>query len=199
MATIHHNTLKRAARFGITLVPIDNGMFSATNGSAVELSRGDSPKVVLEEAICQVDPSQRKTERKPRVAKPKKAKAKRRVEDDEESDEDADELDAEEERIDDEVEEDEEEDKEVVKKKYRERYKPFKMTCGDDLAKQITQHVSRQNDDGELRIDPVKLRTFARANDCWDPRYSGLNVGMQRMNVANRLRAKVRKGHKVRW
>jgi hypothetical protein len=93
----------------------------------------------------------------------------------------------------------EEEGKEIVKKKYKERYRPHHMTCGDELAQLISAHVAVEGEDGTSRIDVTKLRAFARANGCWDPKYAHLNVGMQRMNIANRLRAKVRKGHEVVW
>jgi hypothetical protein len=38
------------------------------------------------------------------------------------------------------------------------------------------------------------------ANGCWDDKYGKLpNVGLVRMNVINRLRAKIRKGYEVKW
>lgn len=86
----------------------------------------------------------------------------------------------------------------VVKRTYKTRYKPFKSTCGDELAALVRRHLEVKTEDG-LRIDPVKLRTFAAANDCWQDRYDSLNVGMRRMNVVNRLRAKVKKGHDIVW
>lgn len=86
----------------------------------------------------------------------------------------------------------------VVKKSYKTRYKPFRSTCGDDLAAAVRRHLEVKTEDG-LRIDPVKLRDFALANECWVETYEQLNVGMRRMNVVNRLRAKVRKGHEVLW
>lgn len=64
----------------------------------------------------------------------------------------------------------------------------------DDLAKQITAHVSV---DG--KIDPARLKAFAKANGCWVDRYETLGVGMQKMNSTNRLRKLVREGHKVVW
>lgn len=81
----------------------------------------------------------------------------------------------------------------VVKRKYKGRYRPFKMTNGDAIAQQVSDHVSYKDEDGKRRIDTDKLRAFAIANGCWVDTYSHLNAGMQRMNVANRLRARVRK------
>lgn len=61
----------------------------------------------------------------------------------------------------------------------------------------------KQPDDLAARAatyDRPQLVTFAKANGCWDDKYSKLpNPGLVRMNVINRLRAKVRKGHKVIW
>jgi len=57
-----------------------------------------------------------------------------------------------------------------------------------------------EDESGDRRIDLTKLRRFALANDCWNPEYMKLNPGMQRMNVVNRLRAKVRRdAYEVKW
>lgn len=100
-------------------------------------------------------------------------------------------------------EEDSEEDegRSVVKRRYKRAYKPFKAKCGDELSILITRHVAstEKDEDGRVRTDPAKLKRFAIANDCWMPEYASLNVGMQRMNVANRLRAKVKKGYDIVW
>lgn len=85
--------------------------------------------------------------------------------------------------------------KSIIKRKYRERYKPHDMTCGDNWAAKFSDAVTMLDDAGELKISPALLRDFAKANDCWVPAYRSLNVGMQRMNIGNRLRAKIRKGH----
>ena len=102
------------------------------------------------------------------------------------------------EALDDETDEEPSEGRSVVKRAYKTRYKPFKSTCGDELAALVRRHLEVKTEEG-LRIDPVKLRTFAVANDCWQDRYNQLNVGMRRMNVVNRLRAKVKKGHDIVW
>lgn len=92
----------------------------------------------------------------------------------------------------------ESEGRSVVKRTYKQRYRPFKSTCGDELAQLVAGHLKVKTEDG-VRIDTDRLRKFATANDCWQPGYSNLNVGMQRMNVVNRLRAKVKKGHDIVW
>ena len=90
-------------------------------------------------------------------------------------------------------EEEEKESHSIVPPKYRARYKPFKDTNSDGLSEQIKAHVSAPNDAGELRISFSKLRRFAEANGCWSNDYSHLNHGQMKMNVTNRLRAKIRK------
>lgn len=132
--------------------------------------------------------------------KPKKAKL---VEDEDEGeDEDEDEGEGE-----GEGEKEEEEAPEVIKSKYRERYKPFNDSCGDQLAMQMVEEFSYTDTvvgkDGRertvTRIDLPKLRNFAELNGVWQDKYSALNPGMQRMNIANRLRGKVRNGHEIVW
>lgn len=97
-----------------------------------------------------------------------------------------------------EMEEEAEEGKSVVKRAYKHRYRPFKMTCGDELSQLISAYVTVTDEDGK-HIDAKKLVHFAKKNGVWVDDYKNLNIGMQRMNVANRLRALVRKGHTVIW
>ena len=61
----------------------------------------------------------------------------------------------------------------------------------DDLGQKVSDHCG---------TDAAKLKKFATANGVWDDKYAKLpNFGLQRMNVCNRLRNKVKKGHKVKW
>ena len=49
-------------------------------------------------------------------------------------------------------------------------------------------------------MDVKALKKFAQANGVWEEKYLKLpNPGLVRMNVVNRLRAKARKGHVVKW
>lgn len=102
-------------------------------------------------------------------------------------------------------EEEEKESHSIVPPKYRARYKPFKDTNGDGLSEQIKAHVSSENDAGEVRLSFSKLRRFAEANGCWSNDYSHLNHGQMKMNVTNRLRAKIRqakadgKEYEIQW
>ena len=62
----------------------------------------------------------------------------------------------------------------------------------DDLGARVSEHCGG---------DAAKLKAFARANGVWDDKYASLNPGLQRMNVVNRLRGKVKKdsNFKVKW
>jgi len=95
--------------------------------------------------------------------------------------------------------EDSDEGKSIIKAKYKTRYRPFKMTCGDDISQLVTKHVTVDLGKDGKHVDRSKLEHFAKLNSCWDAKYASLNVGMVRMNVANRLRAKVRHGHEIVW
>jgi hypothetical protein len=83
----------------------------------------------------------------------------------------------------------------VMPAKYRERYAEHGGSSGDDLAVRLKKQVATA--DGS--IDLAKLREIAEANGVWDARYANLNPGMQRMDVANRLRALARHGAKLKW
>jgi hypothetical protein len=45
----------------------------------------------------------------------------------------------------------------------------------------------------------AEFKKFAQANHVWNNKYDRLNPGLQRMNVVNRLRAEIKKGHQVKW
>lgn len=92
--------------------------------------------------------------------------------------------------------------KSKIKKRYKTAYKPFKNTNGDDLAAQLAAHLKVKDADdpkGRMKVDLARLKRFAVANGVWDERYEQLNAGMRRLNVGNRLRAKVRKGYEISW
>lgn len=202
---IHHNTLKKAAKFGITLAVVENEIEASKDGKV--LASHMLGNVALEQAIVKLNGDAP-------AAKPVKARKPRKVEQEDDGDGDDDGDDESVEELGDAVEDDEpgeggeaaeaeegdEEGKSIVKRKYKEKYRPFKMTCGDDLSALIWKHVAREDEAGDMKVDAALLRGFARMNGVWDPKYAHLNVGMQRMNVGNKLRAKVRRdGYEVKW
>ncbi len=68
---------------------------------------------------------------------------------------------------------------------------PGRAPAKDDLGAQVSAHCG---------TDRAKLKHFAQANGCWTEAYDKLpNPGLVRMSVVNRLRAKVKHGHKVVW
>lgn len=191
MAAIHHNTLKRAAAHGLTVQVgegTDANRFVALKDGAI-VAVHDTAKDALEAAIK--GGFGVKTQTAPKSpAKPKKARKAipRRDEDDEDDDEEA-------------GDEDDGEGKSVVKRKYKKKYRPFKQRCGDDLSRELSEFLSVEDEEtGEKRVGLQELRVFAKANGVWQPAYSQMNVGMARMNVANRLRGKIRREkHEVKW
>jgi hypothetical protein len=67
------------------------------------------------------------------------------------------------------------------------------------VAKQATdKSVSKKPKPASLIPDGVDIKAFAIANAVWDAKYDKLpNPGLVRMNVSNRLRNKINKGHEV--
>jgi hypothetical protein len=79
--------------------------------------------------------------------------------------------------------------KDVVPSKYRELYKGRGGTCGDFVATEL-QRVAK---DGPVSLDSVKTENGIPAL-----RWHALNIGLQRMNLANVLRARYLKGEVIR-
>ena len=70
---------------------------------------------------------------------------------------------------------------------------PGRASATDDLGARVTAALEHPTFAGSLK-------RFAKANGCWNDKYDKFpNPGLIRMNVVNRLRAKVRKGHKTVW
>lgn len=217
MNKIHHNTAKKAAAHKIALTVVEGEVIASTKDGA-RLASGLMGNKVLDEAIAKLGapiaearaqakaakkiakdddlpfPGRRLTSRElagidtPAKKKTPK-KAKRVVKEDDEDIE----LDGEQD------EDDAPEGKGMIKSKYKKIYKPFKMTNGDDLNQLLVEHLKYKDPEGKMRVNQAKLVKFAKANDCWVDGYKHLNVGQQRLNVGNRLRARIKKGHVVSW
>lgn len=78
-------------------------------------------------------------------------------------------------------------------KKYQERYGKVGH-CGDEIAEVFAATV--KGEDG--KVDPEKLAKIAEQNKIDLAAWAHLNIGMQRMNLGNRLRAMHKKGQKVK-
>lgn len=185
MIKVHHNTAKKAKAHKIDLASVEGEIVASKDGAV--LARGMMGNKVLDEAIAKLGApivaARAKAKKAPKAKKPAKVKRSRQNEDDleEEGDEDA------------------PEGRSIIKSKYKKVYKPFKMTNGDDLNLLLAKHLKQEDESGQLRINVRKLVQFAKANDCWVDGYKDLNVGQQRLNVGNRLRAKIKRGWEVKW
>lgn len=63
-----------------------------------------------------------------------------------------------------------------------------KPAKGDDIKARLTEY------------EPAALREFAERNGVWNDKYLELpNPGLIRMNIGNRLRAKIKRGEAVEW
>jgi hypothetical protein len=85
----------------------------------------------------------------------------------------------------------------VMVASYHARYSanPHGPGCGDRLDVALRDFLLRQpTEKGEkARVDLVLLRECAENNDVWNSAWGTLNPGMQRMNLANRLRGVLRR------
>lgn len=194
---LHHNTVKSAASHGLIARIHKDGDEVEILRQGSTISTHSSGSIALKQALEYIG-----TLAAPIPVKKVKAsksikqarKAKRVAEEDEAGEDEAGEDEA--------GEEGDGEGKSIIKRKYKTAYKPFKMTCGDELSQLVSDHVKvsiKLDGKSVKRIDAVKLRKFAKANGVWVAGYENLNVGMQRMNVANRLRKLVAGGYEVQW
>lgn len=200
---IHHATAKKAAKFGITLKVVENEV-EASKGDRYVASEPSADKA-LRIAMERLGIKDRAPAEKPAKAKAASKRISRGVradrDDEDLEDEETDEADAE---FDNDDAEDEEADegKSVIKSKYKGRYKPFKMKCGDDMSQLVSAHVQvKKKLDGKtvMRIDQGKLKRLAQANGAWVPSYQDINVGLRRMSISNRLRKLARDKVEIKW
>lgn len=80
----------------------------------------------------------------------------------------------------------------VMPSSHHARYMSQGGGCADVLD--TTMRALFATDDG---IDTASLKLTGETNGLWNPRWETLNPGMQRMNLANRLRAAARRGTEI--
>ncbi len=182
---IHHATAKKAKANGLVIAgPWENGDFQVSSlaGGNV-LATAKDPKDALDLALLEIKPVKLRPSKAKSAAKPKRRKARKQADDD------------------DGEEGDEPEVKSVVKPKYKTKYRPHKMTCGDALAQQVrAEFMSKDDPDtGKKRLDWPRFKAFARNNGCWSDSYAGINHGLARMSVVNRLRKLIRNKVAIKW
>ena len=82
----------------------------------------------------------------------------------------------------------------VMLKVYHDEYTANGGGNGDLLDQTMRDVFMTAGTEAEPALDVAKLAKFAKQHDVWNAKYEGMNPGMVRMNVANRLRALCRKG-----
>lgn len=93
----------------------------------------------------------------------------------------------------------------VVPASYKARYaaRGNPANCGDDFAHEFESVISTTNGKGKKMVDMEALREIAERNGIgnWFDHYvtKDLNNGMVRMNIGNRLRARIKKGEKLEY
>ena len=83
----------------------------------------------------------------------------------------------------------------VMAKTYHDRYSanPHGPGCGDGLDIAIRTAIMVPVADGKTLVaDPERLKLIGVACDLWRYEWESLNIGMRRMNLANRIRAYLR-------
>lgn len=185
MATIHHQISKWASRNGVAIAANGDGSYTFTQtatGISATGANGTAVKAELEAKL--------KADKKAVAAQapaPKKAKTGKKAKKAESS---------------------ERPEKKtivtgksgVMKLPYHTRYMNNGGGSGDDLDVALRAAVCKPVEKGSKKtaVDMDELQAIAEANGVWKPEYASLNPGMARMNVANRLRGKGRKGEVVK-
>jgi len=181
----HHTIVKAAQKLGLTIT-MDEDEYIIMNKN-VQIAAAATAKMALAEAIAKLE--SRKKPAKVEVVEAVKTEAPQEYNDDDDDDDDDD----------DEGDGADSENRSVIKKKYVERYRPNNYTNGDDFAEHLASYITDHVGEGYYKVNVARLKTFAKENGVWDPRYDELNVGMMRMNIGNRCRAKIRRGEEIVW
>jgi hypothetical protein len=196
MIRIHHNTTRRAAKLGLEFVVEGDAVQLVFTKSGKVVATGKNPKQMLDTLVAEYDAkSHNEDESDENVGE----------EEGEDESQDEAEGDVDEEATDEVA--DEDEGRSIVKKKYRQAYRPFRGSCGDEMTRQMALAVKVEmtvtTKSGKTRkvtrTDPMKLKCLAEANGCWRDEYEDLNLGQISMNVANRLRKLVKAGVAIKW
>jgi hypothetical protein len=195
---IHHNTVKKAAKFKIVMSAEDNEVI-ATSKDGTRLASGLQGNKVLEDAIVKLTGHVAKKSTQRPVSQPKgtrkAAKAKKaKVSPKEKACRDAGYVKVKggfKQEGDDEIAHDcatwdelyvalvEADEIEAIsghgfKQKYKDKYAPTHGRCGDDLGEKITAHCEVQGEDGRPQTGRTELQRFAEANGAWKAEYASL-------------------------
>lgn len=89
----------------------------------------------------------------------------------------------------------------VMAKNYHDEYSsnPHGPGCGDSVDIEMRNAIMVLFEgDKTPRVDRAELRKIGEDCGLWKPSWEGLNVGMQRMNLANRIRGLLRNNPEVK-
>lgn len=181
---IHHNTAKRAARLGLEF-QVNGDQINLVSAIGKVVATGTNAKEMLDALVAKYDAASHNED---------------------EEGEGQDDAEGDVEKEGEEGDEDEFEGKSIVKAKYKQAYRPFRSTCGDDMARAISTAIKvvvtitlpSGKQKKVMRIDPKRLQRLARMNGVWSDEYLKLNVGQQRMNVGNRIRKLAKDGVEIK-
>ncbi len=183
---IHHTQHKLAAKMGGTLTASDNNEGVVIGALGDNIFTAVGAKEVLrqmQECYDAANPAAPKPKAESKA--PKKAKRTKKPVADEDAEEDGDEVEGK---------------GSVVKAAYKKKYQPHHATCGDAFVAALRAATVNEDE----AVDVQKLGVVARANGLslkpWlhlKNKDGGINVGMIRMNLGNRLRGMVRQGKDV--
>lgn len=83
--------------------------------------------------------------------------------------------------------------KSIVPTGFKDKYKAFGGSCGDEMAGVLAETVKGEKG----KVDIAALEEVMAQNGIDTDRWSNLNVGQRRMNLGNVLRARVKRGESV--
>lgn len=149
---IHHATIKRAAKLGVTILQVEGGfMLNRTKDGLNSIDTFDSTAEALE------------------------AMERDEVEFEEDADTDASAKCG------------------VMGKDYHDQYShnPHGPGCGDTIDIEMRNAIT-VFDGKNGKVDPTALQAIGESLGLWKPTWDGLNVGMRRMNLSNRIRGYLR-------
>jgi hypothetical protein len=183
MATIHHASLKKAEKAGISIQDHGNSISCVDKDTGEVLSKGEDIRATIDAAVvkklsAKSEAEEARKSRRPAAAKKTAKKTSRRK-----ADEDEGEGDEEGEG------EGEGEGGSIVKDKYRKNYNEDDNN-GDRLATLVTSMVKEQG-------VAAAIKAIAKENGVDVSKWSHLRNGQQSMNLRNTLRGMVRRGEKV--
>lgn len=189
---IHHNTVKKAAKYGVHFMELNDGSVCAVHNH-IRLCAAKTAALALEMAIGMIEPGKTaaqandapvtpaptrpKSAPKPATKSPVKPVSKSAQEPQDPSATPA-------------------RTKSIVKPEYVTKYRANGMTCGDTLSLELKRAFG-ETKKGEF--DWGAFIAFAKANGAWNDRYLGLNNGSMRMTVSNNLRQKLKRGEMIKW